>query len=438
MNVAVVGTGYVGLVTGTCLANVGNQVICADKDPEVVEQLREAEIPIYEEGLESLVERNLEDDRLSFTTSTQEAVEHADVIFIAVGTPQSEDGAADLSAVRAVARDIGDSMEESKIVVCKSTVPVGTCDEVDSLIRDRTDHEVTVVSNPEFMKEGSAVEDFKSPDRIVIGTESDAAYETMRELYDPFMRRSKRFLRVGVRSAEMIKYASNAMLATKISFINEMANICEEVGADVEHVRRGMSLDERIGPHFIYPGVGFGGSCFPKDIRALERLGNESGARTEILRAVGAVNQHQKLALYRAAKQRYGDFDDRQFAVWGLSFKPGTDDIREAPSIKNIRRFLAEGANVRATDPEAIENAREALSDSAGDPGDIRFSEDDYEVLEGAEALFIFTEWEEFRLPNFELIKEKMETPVIFDGRNLYDPDKMAKRGIHYRCVGRP
>lgn len=438
MDVSVVGTGYVGLVTGTCLANVGNQVICADKDPEVVDQLREGDVPIFEEGLESLVERNLADDRLEFTTSTERAVEHGDVIFIAVGTPQGEDGSADLSSVHAVAREIGEAMEAPKIVVCKSTVPVGTCDEVKSIIGERTDHDVTVVSNPEFMKEGSAVEDFKSPDRIVIGTDDDDAYQTLRELYDPFMRRSKRFVRVGVRSAEMIKYASNAMLATKISFINEMANICEEVGADVEHVRRGMSLDERIGPHFIYPGVGFGGSCFPKDIRALERIGDEAGARTEILRAVGAVNRHQKLALYRAAKQQFGDLEGRDFAVWGLSFKPGTDDIREAPAIKNIRRFLADGARVRATDPEAVENARRALEDEAEAPGDVEFFEDDYDVLDGAEALFIFTEWEEFRLPDFDEMKERMETPVVFDGRNLYEPAKMRERGFEYRCIGRP
>ncbi len=435
MKVAVIGTGYVGLVTGACLANVGNTVTCVDKDASKIEMLENGEVPIYEEGLAPIVERNYEDERLRFTTETAPAVKDAEVIFIAVGTPPDEDGSADLKHVLAVARDIGEAMEETKVVVCKSTVPVGTCDRVAEVIKGLTDHDVHVVSNPEFLKEGTAIKDFQSPDRVVIGCADRDAAETVGELYKPFMRRSDRIVYMDVRSAEMTKYASNAMLATKISFINEVASICDEVGANIEDVRTGMSLDERIGPHFIYPGVGFGGSCFPKDIRALGRIGKESGAQTRMLDAVEAVNISQKLTLYRAATAKFDSLEGKRIAVWGLSFKPRTDDVREAPALVNIQRFVDDGATVAATDPEAIDNAKRALS---GLEGAVEFLDDDYAVLDGADALFIFTEWEQFRSPDFDRMKELMNAPVVFDGRNLYRPDKMRERGFDYRSIGRP
>ncbi|MGM0557300.1 MAG: UDP-glucose dehydrogenase family protein [Myxococcota bacterium] len=435
MKVAVIGTGYVGLVTGACLANVGNTVTCVDKDTSKIEMLENGEVPIYEEGLAPIVERNYEDGRLEFTTDTASAVKSAEVIFIAVGTPPDEDGSADLSHVLAVARDIGNAMDEQKIVVCKSTVPVGTCDKVGEVISGLTDHGVHVVSNPEFLKEGTAINDFQSPDRVVIGCADRDAAKTVGELYKPFMRRSERIVYMGVRSAEMTKYASNAMLATKISFINEVASICDRVGANIEDVRTGMSLDERIGPHFIYPGVGFGGSCFPKDIRALGRIGKESGAQTSMLDAVESVNISQKLTLYRAAKDMFGSLEDKRLAVWGLSFKPRTDDVREAPALVNIEKFVEDGASVAATDPEAIENAKRALAEQAGA---VEYLDDDYAVLDGADALFIFTEWEQFRSPDFDRMKSLMNAPVVFDGRNLYRPEKMRDHGFDYVSVGRP
>lgn len=435
MKIAVIGTGYVGLVTGACLANVGNEVICADKDAGKVEMLNSGGIPIYEEGLEPIVRRNHEDGRIRFTTDTAEAIQASDIIFIAVGTPPDEDGSADLKHVLAVARQIGENMNGHKIVICKSTVPVGTCDRVAEVISSVSDHDFDVASNPEFLKEGTAINDFQSPDRVVIGCASREAAETIGELYKPFMRRRERIVYMDVRSAEMTKYASNAMLATKISFINEIANICDEVGADVEMVRNGMSLDERIGPHFIYPGVGYGGSCFPKDVRALASLGRENGSETLLLDSVRDVNKAQKMRLYHAAKAKFGSLEGKTFAVWGLSFKPRTDDTREAPALLNIRAFVEEGATVRATDPEAIENAQRELAD-LGDA--VQFSEDDYSVLEGADALFIFTEWDEFRSPKFDQIAALMNAPVIFDGRNLYRPDKMRERGFDYFSIGRP
>lgn len=435
MKVAVIGTGYVGLVTGACLSNAGNHVTCVDKDADKVALLNDGGIPIYEEGLENIVERNREDGRLEFTTDTAEAVQKADIIFIAVGTPPDEDGSADLKHVLAVARDIGDAMNGHKIVVCKSTVPVGTCDKVAETIRSRTDVDFDVASNPEFLKEGTAIKDFQSPDRVVIGCANRESAETIGELYKPFMRRMDRIVYMDVRSAEMTKYASNAMLATKISFINEISRICERVGADVELVRNGMSMDKRIGPHFIYPGVGYGGSCFPKDVRAIARLGQQNEVDTRILDAVEDVNNTQKLHLYRMAKEKLGSLDGKKIAVWGLSFKPRTDDTREAPSIYNIRAFVEDGATVRATDPEAIENTRNKLSD-LGDA--VQYSEDDYEVVEGADALFIFTEWEQFRSPDLNRIKALMNAPVIFDGRNLFEPERMRQKGFDYYCIGRP
>lgn len=441
MKIAIIGTGYVGLVTGACLANVGNHVVCVDTDVQKIDLLNAGGIPIYEEGLKDLVARNREDGRITFTTDSARAVQDAEVIFIAVGTPPDEDGSADLKHVLAVAKTIAENMNGYKIVICKSTVPVGTCDRVAAVIREHSDHDFDVVSNPEFLKEGTAIQDFQSPDRVVIGCANREAAETVGSLYRPFFRRSERIVYMDVRSAEMTKYASNAMLATKISFINEVANICDQVGADIEHVRAGMSLDQRIGPHFIYPGVGYGGSCFPKDVRALASLGRQSGAQTLLLDAVRDVNREQKLRLYHAARQRLGDFAGKNIAVWGLSFKPRTDDVRESAALINIRLFVEQGASVAATDPESIANARRDLADILGEDAEasaVRFLDDDYAVLEGADALFIFTEWSQYRSPDFGRIKKLMRQPVIFDGRNLYDPADMARRGFEYFSIGRP
>lgn len=435
MKVAVMGTGYVGLVTGACLADAGNHVICVDIDEAKVAMLRKGEIPIYEEGLETIVQRNVHAGRLEFTTSAPDAIRKAKIVFIAVGTPSDHDGSADLRFVLKVAETIGEHMNDEKIVICKSTVPVGTCDLVQATIAKLTSTPFHVISNPEFLKEGSAVHDFQSPDRVIIGSSNPEAAETVGELYKPFMRRNDRIVYMDVRSAEMTKYASNAMLATKISFMNEIANLCDRVGADVEKVRVGMSLDERIGPHFIFPGVGYGGSCFPKDVRALSRLGIENDYQTAMLNAVEDVNNRQKLRLVLAARDYFGSLAGKTIAVWGLSFKPKTDDVREAPALLGIERLIAEGARVRATDPVALENAREELAEY-GDK--ITFYEDEYEALKGADALLIFTEWNQFRSPEFEKMKEIMASPVIFDGRNLYATAKMKKLGFYYDSIGRP
>ena len=435
MKIAIIGTGYVGLVTGACLANTGQNVTCVDKDPDVVETLENGDVPFYEQGLERLVTRNAREERLLFTTDTEEAVQRADIVFIAVGTPMDEDGSADLSAVDAVARDIGDAMEGHTIVVCKSTVPVGTTEHVGEIIEERTDEPVTVASNPEFMKEGSAVRDFQSPQRVVIGCENEEAQQRIADLYRPFMQRSERFVFTDTRTSEMIKYASNSMLATKISFMNEMATICDEVGADVETVRQGMSMDERIGPHFIYPGVGYGGSCFPKDVRALASLAGENGAEPKILTSVDELNDRQKLYMFRKARDHFDTLEDKTVAIWGLSFKPGTDDIRNAPAITNIRQLLDAGATVRATDPQAIDNARQALADT---DGDLEFNSSNYAVAQDADALFLFTEWEQFRHPDFQHLRQLMSGNTVFDGRNIYKPDRMAELGFDYVAVGRP
>ncbi len=435
MKIAVMGTGYVGLVTGALLADAGNTVVCVDIDERKVSMLREGHIPIYEEGLESIVQRNHEDGRLLFTTDAAEAIKKSNIVFIAVGTPSDHDGSADLKYVLKVAEQIGDNMNSTKIVICKSTVPVGTCDKVQGVIAGRTDVPFHVVSNPEFLKEGSAVKDFQSPDRVIIGASDKEAAETVGELYKPFMRRSDRIVYMDLRSAEMTKYASNAMLATKISFMNEIANLCDRVGADVEHVRIGMSLDERIGPHFIFPGVGYGGSCFPKDVRALSRLGHEFDMETGVLDAVESINDRQKLRLVSAAREHFGSLEGRTFAVWGLAFKPKTDDVREAPALIGIRALVAAGAKVQATDPVALENAKHELAD-LGDA--VTFEHDEYDVLEGADALLIFTEWNQYRSPEFDRILAALKSPVIFDGRNLYSPAKMKKLGIHYDSIGRP
>jgi UDPglucose 6-dehydrogenase len=435
MKIAVMGTGYVGLVTGALLADAGNTVICVDIDERKVAMLREGHIPIYEEGLESIVQRNHEDGRLLFTTDAADAIKKSNIVFIAVGTPSDHDGSADLKYVLKVAEQIGDNMNTTKIVICKSTVPVGTCDKVQGVIAGRTNTPFHVVSNPEFLKEGSAVKDFQSPDRVIIGSSDKEAAETVGELYKPFMRRNDRIVYMDLRSAEMTKYASNAMLATKISFMNEIANLCDRVGADVEHVRIGMSLDERIGPHFIFPGVGYGGSCFPKDVRALSRLGHEFDMETGVLDAVESINDRQKLRLVSAAREHFGSLEGRTFAVWGLAFKPKTDDVREAPALIGIRALVAAGAKVRATDPVALENAQAELAD-LGDA--VTFEHDEYDVLDGADALLIFTEWNQYRSPEFDRILGLLKSPVIFDGRNLYSPSKMKKLGIHYDSIGRP
>lgn len=435
MNVTVVGTGYVGLVVGACLADVGNDVICVDHDPAKVEMLKAGGIPIYEPGLDAIVARNIRDSRLSFTTEPAQAIKDAEIIFIAVGTPPGEDGSADLQYVLAVAETIAEHMQEEKIVICKSTVPVGTCDKVRELIQSKSAHNVHVVSNPEFLKEGSAVRDFQSPDRVIIGSDDERASRKVGNLYAPFMRRSNRILHMNVRSAEMTKYASNSMLATKISFMNEIANLCDAVGADVEMVRQGMSMDERIGPHFIFPGVGFGGSCFPKDIRALSYLGDQVGRPTPLVKAVEQVNDQQKTRLVDVANGFYqGELEGKHFAVWGLSFKPKTDDIREAPALISIRALVGAGATITAFDPIAAENASAELADLGES---VSYVENQYDALDNADGLFIFTEWNEFRSPNFKQIAKLLNQPVIFDGRNLYDLQDLKERGIKYFCIGR-
>ncbi len=434
MKITVIGTGYVGLVTGACLADSGNDVICVDVDPAKIEMLKKGEIPIYEDGLEKLVKLNAEAGRLHFTTDAAEGIKSAKVIFIAVGTPSSYDGSADLKYVIQVSQTIAEHINDYKVVICKSTVPIGTCDKVRDTIAAQTDIEFDVVSNPEFLKEGSAVKDFQFPDRIIIGAASEKAADIVSDIYAPFQRRANRICVMDVRSAEMTKYASNAMLATKISFMNEIANLCERVGANIENVRTGMSLDERIGPHFIYPGVGYGGSCFPKDVRALNKLGEVNAFPTKILSAVNDVNEKQKLRLFERAEEKMGDLKGKKFAVWGLAFKPRTDDVREAPSLDTIPKLLEAGASVIANDPVATENAIKELPDSAS----LQFSEDMYAPLEDADALFIFTEWSQYRSPDFDRIKSLMNTPTIFDGRNLYDPEKMAEKGFDYISIGRP
>ncbi len=435
MKVAVIGTGYVGLVTGACLAGAGNKVRCVDIDERKIALLNDGHIPIYEEGLEPIVAKNVKDGRLIFTTDSAEAIKASEIIFIAVGTPSDYDGSADLKYVLQVAKTIGESMESEKIVICKSTVPVGTCDKVKATIEEITDIPVHVVSNPEFLKEGSAVKDFQSPDRVIIGSSNDDVATRVGELYLPFMRRNDRIVHMDVRSAEMTKYASNAMLATKISFMNEIANLCDRVGADVEKVRVGMSLDERIGPHFIFPGAGYGGSCFPKDVRALSRLGHENGLDTQLLNAVEDVNVRQKSRLLEALTEYYDNLDGKKIAIWGVSFKPKTDDIREAPSLVTFEALAKTGATIVATDPAAMENAQEEYPELAKS---ITFVKDEYEALKDADALVIHTEWNQYRSPDFDRMKELMATPAIFDGRNLYRPTKMAARGFHYFCIGRP
>ncbi len=436
MRIAVMGTGYVGLVTGACLASAGNTVTCVDVDAAKIAELNQGKSPIYEAGLEALIQRHHSEGRLTFTTEPAEAIKSAQIVFIAVGTPSDTDGSADLRYVLQVSETIAAHLDGYTVVVMKSTVPVGTCDQIRERIAANTAVEFDVVSNPEFLKEGTAVGDFMSPARVIIGSDSERAAKLVSELYGPFMRRRERIVRMGVRSAEMTKYASNAMLATKISFMNEVANLCEAVGADVEMVRQGMSFDERIGPHFIFPGAGYGGSCFPKDVRALQRLGHQHGAHTSILSAVHDVNERQKLKLAAAVQARFGeDLSGRSFAIWGLSFKPKTDDVREAPALETIRWLAERGATIRAHDPAARDNAAGELAELAQR---VEFFGDEYDALRGADALVIHTEWSIYRSPDFDRIKALLTAPIVLDGRNLYDPAGMLELGFDYYAIGRP
>jgi len=431
MNLAVVGTGYVGLVAGTCFAESGNDVICVDIDENKIAMLNAGKVPIYEPGLEEMVRRNAEDQRLSFTTDLASSVKNSQIIFIAVGTPQGPTGDANLEYVKATAKGIARAMDSFKIIVTKSTVPVGTADRIKEWISEETEQPFAVASNPEFMKEGAAVEDFMKPDRVVLGGDNGEALETLKELYDPFLRTGNPILLMDSRSAEMSKYAANAMLATKISFINEVARLCEAMKADVSEVRRAISLDRRIGPHFIFPGVGFGGSCFPKDIRAMISMSGDKPAMA-LLRAVEQVNESQKVLLFDKVKRHFGEpLSGLTFAIWGLAFKPRTDDMRDAPSITVIESLLAGGARVQAFDPEAMEEARKIFGDR------IQYTHRNYDALHGAAALLILTEWNEFRRPDFARIKGLLKQPVIFDGRNIYDPGDVRKLGFTYYSIGR-
>lgn len=437
MKVAVVGSGYVGLVAGTCFADSGNEVICVDVDENKINQLRGGDIPIFEPGLEEMVKQNIREERLYFTTDIKYAIEQAQIVFIAVGTPPDEDGSADLKYVLAVARNIGKYMNGYKVVVNKSTVPVGTADKVRDEIRKHTQHDFAVVSNPEFLKEGAAIDDFTRPDRVVIGTTDEKAIEIMRTLYAPFVRSGKPIIVMDERSAELTKYAANALLATKISFINEIANLCEAVGADIDMVRKGIGTDSRIGPHFIFPGTGYGGSCFPKDVQALIRTGGDHRTNLAIIKAVEEVNTRQKTILLHKIKAYFKQgLRGKVFAMWGLAFKPKTDDMREAPAIEMINALNAEGACVRAHDPEALKEAARIFKERIG--REVFLFDKRYEALEGADALIIMTEWNAFREPDFFLIKETLKSPAIFDGRNLYDPQRMKKIGMDYFSIGRP
>ncbi len=431
MKLAVVGTGYVGLVAGTCFAESGNDVICVDIDEHKIAMLNQGKVPIYEPGLEEMVRRNAAEQRLTFTLDLPGAVRKSEMIFIAVGTPQGLSGNANLEFVRATAKDIARAMDGFKIIVTKSTVPVGTADQLKGWISEETSQPFAVVSNPEFMKEGAAIEDFMKPDRVVLGGDNPEAIDAVKELYEPFLRTGNPILTMDSRSAEMSKYAANAMLATKISFINEVARLCEGLDADIGAVRRAISLDRRIGPHFIFPGVGYGGSCFPKDVRAMIGMGN-ANLEMVLLKAVEQVNERQKDVLAESVLSRFGaDLTGHVFAIWGLAFKPRTDDMRDAPSITVIEKLLAAGAQVQAFDPEAMAEARKLFG------ARIQYAQRNYDALGGASALLILTEWNEFRRPDFQRVKDLLKEPVIFDGRNIYDPAELRKLGFDYYSIGR-
>jgi UDPglucose 6-dehydrogenase len=438
MRITIFGSGYVGLVTGACLADAGNHVICVDVDARKIDMLKAGEVPIHEPGLEAVVKRNFDAGRLVFTTDAKEGVDHGQFQVIAVGTPPDEDGSADLRYVLAVARTIGEHMSEYKVIITKSTVPVGTADKVRDAVAEtlkarRSNIEFDTVSNPEFLKEGAAIADFMKPDRVVVGTNSARAAEMMRTLYEPFTRNRDRMIVMDVRSSELTKYAANAMLATKISFMNELANLAEHFGADIESVRIGIGSDPRIGYAFIYPGAGYGGSCFPKDVQALKRSAADVGYDASILAAVEKVNGRQKRVLFDKIERHFGDLRGRTIAVWGLAFKPNTDDMREAPSRVLMEALWAAGAKVRAYDPAAMPECRRIY----GDRADLVLCKTSPQAVEGADALAIVTEWQEFRSPDFDHIKSALRTPVIFDGRNLYDPAHMARAGFGYHAIGR-
>lgn len=431
MKICVIGTGYVGLVAGTCLADMGNEVICVDNNQKKVEQLRNAIIPIYEPGLEELIKINTAEKRLTFTTDLKQAVEQSLVCFVAVGTPQGDDGSCDLSAIYAVVDEIAKSLNGYKLIIIKSTVPVGTGEKVTAKIKAQTNFDFDVVSNPEFLKQGSAVDDFLYPDRVIIGAESPRAIELMQEIYSSFLRTGNRIILMDVKSAEMTKYTANAFLATKISFMNEISNICEKIGADVEKVRIGVTTDQRIGSQFMFPGIGYGGSCFPKDVSALAALAEQNGYESNILRAVQKTNKNQiNIFLNKIYKYFNNDISGKTFALWGLAFKPKTNDMREAPSIKLINALLEKGAKIRAYDPKAFDCAKVIFGDK------IEYIPSSYATLENADALLLVTEWNEFRRPDFERIKNALKNPVIFDGRNQYDEKRLAAYGIKYFRMG--
>ena len=431
MKLAVVGTGYVGLVVGACLAETGNEVVCVDKDASKVRTLRKGRMPIFEPGLEELVRRNVGEKRLTFTTQLPRAVRASSVIFIAVGTPQGEDGAADLQHVLGVAREIAQAMNGFKVIVDKSTVPVGTALKVREVVRRETTHPFSVVSNPEFLKQGAAVDDFLRPDRVVIGTEDEKGGEIMRQLYAPFTRTGAPIMLMDTASAELCKYAANALLATRISFMNEVANVCELVGANVDEVRRAVGSDRRIGSSFLFPGVGYGGSCFPKDVRAIVKFSGDKGYEFEILKAVERVNLRQKSVLVGRMEKHFGSLDGRTIAVWGLAFKPRTDDMREAPAIVLIERLLAAGARVQAFDPVAMPAARRLFGSG------VTFAPRSYAALADADALAVVTEWNEFREPDFAKMRKLMKSPIVFDGRNIYSRELMRANGFTYYSIGR-
>ncbi|MEM9867390.1 MAG: UDP-glucose/GDP-mannose dehydrogenase family protein [Bacteroidota bacterium] len=441
MNLTIVGTGYVGLVTGTCFAEMGNTVTCVDIDKQKIEDLHNGIIPIYEPGLEAMVKRNVRNGTLKFNTDLKECLDGAAIVFIAVGTPMGEDGSADLQYVLKVAQTIGENMNHSLIIVDKSTVPVGTADKVRNVVREnlkKRDLEIDfhVVSNPEFLKEGDAINDFLKPDRVVVGTDDKETAETMRRLYAPFFRSSMdRMLVMDVKSAEMTKYVANAMLATKISFMNEVANICELVGADVNKVRIGIGSDSRIGYSFIYPGSGYGGSCFPKDVKALKRTAEKAGYEAQLLNAVEDVNDRQKLVIANKVLNHFkGNLEGKVFAVWGLAFKPGTDDMREAPAIYIIKKLVEKGASIKAYDPKAIHEAKIFY---LKDTERVEYGDSKYEVLSDADALLLLTEWKEFRSPDFKEVKKRLKYPLVFDGRNQYNDERMEEMGFQYYQIGK-
>ena len=440
MNIAVIGSGYVGLVSGACFSEMGNKVICVDNDKNKIKRLNKGDLPIFEPGLKQLVLKNVKNNNLFFTSKIEDALKKIELVFIAVGTPMSEDGSADLDNVLTVARSIGKLINTNIIVVNKSTVPVGTADKVKDVIQKELDLRGTkinfeVVSNPEFLKEGDAISDFMKPDRIVIGAETQSSIFKMKQLYSPFFRTHDRFITMDIRSAEMTKYAANAMLATKISFMNEIANICEKVGADANQVRVGIGSDKRIGYSFIYPGVGYGGSCFPKDVKALKKTAEENGYTADLISSVEKVNNIQKLVIAKKIKNRFGDdLNGKVFGFWGLSYKPGTDDMREAPSIYTIKELVKFGATVKVYDPKAMNIAKNFY---LKDTNKVEYFDSKYEVLNNANALILLTEWKEFRSPDFEEIKNKLISPIIFDGRNQYNAFNLEDNGFEYYQIGR-